>query len=1002
MGKITETRKLYKETLKELTKTEENWISFLDSSSWNFKYDFADQILIYAQRPEATACADIETWNNKVKRWINKNANGIFIFDNNENSQYPFKLVFDVSDTHNYKGTPYKLWSVEEKYEMDIIESLDATFGVESENLDLSTSITLNAYNMVTDNIQDYMSSIKKYIKGTKFEEYSDRDIYNIFVPCVWGSVSYMMMTRCGINAREKIDIKEFSYIKEFNNDNLITILGQAVSDIAELGLREIAKTIKNLQIEEKNKNRTFVKNQNMDYANYKEKNEGGIDYGENNIHESGRLQYTKSSNGEGETSRWQIRKNEATLSKNTEESRIYDIIDEQGISRTPITGTRTSDENDKTNSGENGNTRGNERKIEDSRPNEMDRTNEQLQDDSRGTDNGRIDLQLGEWNTEIDNNVLIFNDDYTIISIINNAPKVISNKDKIVEFFKNNLENDNKTKEFLVEIFGKEYNEFVINDDRVGYKLYNNGIYLWKGNYLNRTEKCFLKWDDFVEYCISYAQINEINDVFEIPTENEQKQNIADVENTPAFFVSQEIIDNDLQRGSGFENGKFRIYQQFLKGETNIKNADFLKNEYGIGGHTVEIGELFQNHDSKGITFEEFKTNRKYLLKWTQVAKRIGELITSDRYLSEQEKDEYNDWLDANGIFHNPKEDIINDEDYKLAERLHSFIKDYDYYSYLDNSPTENTEQDNIDLIRADIDDEMNIKNYIDFLKTTIEESEQDDEMLPEAKELLEELEKRLPYYEFNDGDIVYIGIDEYEIRSINDNIVELADTKFPLFTKEMPRKEFDKKIKENPANDKLRTGKRLLDLEKEEKYIIDKNEDIEIEQKDVSSKIEENDENTEKVLKANIKPKRRNRIEYFDLHPEIPLDERNNYHIDNNNLGIGTPKQKFRRNVEAIKILKQCNEENRYATQEEQQMLAKYVGWGGLADAFDPQNDGWSEEYKELKSLLTEKEYSEARQSTLTAFYTPPVVISSIYKALEKMGLEKGNILEPSCRSW
>ena len=811
-----------------------------------------------------------------------------------------------------------------------------------------------------------------------------------------------MMMTRCGINAREKIDIKEFSYIKEFNNDNLITILGQAVSDIAELGLREIAKTIKNLQIEEKNKNRTFVKNQNMDYANDKEKIEGGIDYGENNIHESGRLQYTKSSDGEGETSRWQIRKNEATLSENTEESRIYDTIDEQRISQTPITDTRTSDENDKTNSGENGNTRGNERRIENARPNEMDRTNEQLQDDSRGTDNVRIDLQLGEWNTEIDNNVLMFNDDYTIISIINNAPKVISNKDKIVEFFKNNLENDNKTKEFLVEIFGKEYNEFVINDDRVGYKLYNNGIYLWKGNYLTRTEKCFLKWDNFIEYCISYAQMNEINDVFEIPSENEQKQNIADVENTPAFFVSQEIIDNDLQRGSGFENGKFRIYQQFLKGETNIKNADFLKNEYGIGGHTVEIGGLFQNHDSKGLTFEESKTNRKYLLKWTQVAKRISELISADRYLSEQEKDEYNDWLDTNGIFHNPKEDIINDEDYKLAERLHSFIKDYDYYSYLDNSPTENTEQDNIDLIRADIDDEMNIKNYIDFLKTTIEESEQDYEILPEAKELLEELEKRLPYYEFNNGDIVYIGIDEYEIRSINDNIVELADTKFPLFTKEMPRKEFDKKIKENPANDKLRTGKRLLDLEKEEKSIIDKNEDIEIEQKDVSSKIEENDENIEKVLKANIKQKRRNRIEYFDLHPEIPLDERNNYHIDNNNLGVGTPKQKFRRNVDAIKILKQCDEENRYATKEEQEILAEYVGWGGLADAFDPQNDGWSEEYKELKSLLTEKEYSEARQSTLTAFYTPPVVISSIYKALEKMGLEKGNILEPSCRSW
>ena len=252
-----------KETLNELTKTEENWLSFLDSSSWNFKYDFADQILIYAQRPEATACDDIETWNNKVKRWINKNANGIFIFDNNENSKYPFKLVFDVSDTHNYKGTPYKLWSVEEKYETDIIESLNATFGAESEKLELSKSITLNAYNMVNDNIQDYISSIKKYTKGTQFEQYIDDELYSLFVPCVWASVSYMMMTRCGINARKKIDIKEFEYIKYFNNENLITILGQAVSDIAEMGLREIAKTIKNLQIEEKNKNRTFVKIQN-------------------------------------------------------------------------------------------------------------------------------------------------------------------------------------------------------------------------------------------------------------------------------------------------------------------------------------------------------------------------------------------------------------------------------------------------------------------------------------------------------------------------------------------------------------------------------------------------------------------------------------------------------------------------------------------------------------------------------------------------------------------
>lgn len=500
------------------------------------------------------------------------------------------------------------------------------------------------------------------------------------------------------------------------------------------------------------------------------------------------------------------------------------------------------------------------------------------------------------------------------------------------------------------------------------------------------------MQWNNFVEYCISYAQTNKINDVFEIPTENEQKQNIADVQNTPAFFVPQEVIDNDLQGGSGFQDGKFRIYQQFLKGETNIKNADFLKSEYGVGGHSIEIGNLYQNHDSKGIAFEESKTNKKYLLKWTQVAKRISELISTDRYLSEQEKDEYNDWLDANGIHHNPKEDALNDEDYELADKIHSFIKDYDLYSYLDNSPTGNTEQDNIELIRADIEDEINIKNYIDFFKTTIEEFESDDEMLPEAKELLNELEKRLPYYEFKVGNIVYIGIDEYEITSISDTIVKLADTKFPLFIKEMSRKEFDKKIKENPANDKLRTGKRLLDIEKENI----KNDSEEVKQENIPIK-----DNEEKTLKANIKQKRRNRIEYFDLHPEIPLDERNNYHIEDIDLGVGTKKQKFQKNIEAIKILKKCDEENRFATKEEQKILAEYVGWGGLAEVFDSQNNDWTEEYNELKKLLTEKEYTEARQSTLTAFYTPPIVISSIYKALEQMGLERGNILEPSCRS-
>ena len=332
MGKIKETRKLYKDTINQVTKSEENWIAFLDSASWNFKYKFTDQILIFAQRPDATACAEMENeWNKKCHRWVNKDANGIFVLSKDENSPYPFRLVFDVSDTHNAKGTEYKLWSVKPEYEQEIIETLDSTFGAETEENSLAKCIVVNAYNMVADNIQDYMTSIQQYKKGTLLENVADDEMFNILVPTVWASVSYMMMKRCGIDAQKEINIQEFSFIKNFDSDKIITILGTATSEIAEMGLREIAKTVINLQNEERNQNRTFVKNQKQEYSNNKEIDKGGIENErENRVHESGRLQHTKSSDGERENTKWQIRKNEVALSNESQTRRIFDIIDGQ------------------------------------------------------------------------------------------------------------------------------------------------------------------------------------------------------------------------------------------------------------------------------------------------------------------------------------------------------------------------------------------------------------------------------------------------------------------------------------------------------------------------------------------------------------------------------------------------------------------------------------------------------------------------------------------------
>ena len=889
MGQIADTRRLYKEKINSITKTEENWCSFLDSCSWHFKYNFVDKILIYAQRPDATACAEMEKeWNRKCHRWVNKDAKGIFVLSKDENSPYPFRLVFDVSDTHNSRGTEYKLWNVKPEYEEKVIETLETTFGGQTESNELAENIISSAYNMVTDNIQDYLSSIHKNKGGTILENLSDDEIKNITILTVWASVAYMIMTRCGINAREKINGREFTFIKEFNNDKIITTLGTAISDIAEMGLREIAKTVINLQNEEKNLNHTFVKDNKQEYSNNKEIDEGGIENGENRIQESWRISNTKSRNGERKNTKWQIRKNEIRIPKEKQESRLFDIIDGQKLEQRIDTDPGERNEDGQGNNRKISNTRWDNRRIESTRPVEVGRTNAELQVDSGRTSNKGTNLHLEENNRNVwnDKNDKPKFDDYeTIDQILSNAPNILKNQETLETYLKFNT--DAERQKYIANILGNAYTEYIINEtQRVGYKSYDNGLYLWKGDYLNRTEECFRNWNEITEYFVA-KNLNKENEniVNELQTENEQIQNITEVENTSVFSFSQE------------ENNT-------LENDTEI--------------------------------------------------------------LDEKQK--------------------IN-EDYKIAERLNDYMMNYDIIAYHNNFSLDNTRKQNIELLQADISENSNIQEYIDFLKASYEDLDYDDEISIEAKEIITELEKKLPYYEFHSGDIVYIGTEEFEIRLVDNNRVVLGDTSFPLFTKEMPRKEFDKKIKENPANDRLRTG--IKEKNDKPQEVIEENKKI---------------ENTEEkdTLQPQIKRKRRNKIEYFDLHPEIPIAERSNFKIVDKDLGVGGKREKYQNNIEAIKVLKLCEKENRYATKEEQEILSKYVGWGGIPEVFDSRIDNWRIEYEELKELLTEKEYAEARKSTLTAFYTPPIVIKSMYKALENMGLQRGNILEPSCRCW
>ena len=361
------------------------------------------------------------------------------------------------------------------------------------------------------------------------------------------------------------------------------------------------------------------------------------------------------------------------------------------------------------------------------------------------------------------------------------------------------------------------------------------------------------------------------------------------------------------------------RIYEQFEKSLSAKENADFLKNEYGWGGsYPVIIGAgIDESHDGKGITITKGigKEKPHITLSWSQVEKRIGELIRTDRYLNPKEKEHYPQWLESQ------EERRAKIEETKRNREI------------LSNAPPEQE----------------------------VEPTEKE----PEEAEQLQDVQ-----YEYHLGDKVYIGASEYEILSVDDERVMLYDYDVPLFNKEFSRTEFDRKVRENPMNE----------------HLIVKEEPAE----------ERNEKEPETVVPVWEQKKK---VKGFDLHPDVSMAERHTFNLRENEVETVGKKERFRRNIMAIQLLKKCQEENRFATPEEQIILSKYVGWGGLSEAFDENNSAWATEYLELSLVLTPEEYASARESTLTAFYTPPEVITAIYKAMEQMGFKEGNLLEPSC---
>ena len=920
---------LYGETLTQISKNPDDWMSFLECAAMNYKYPFNDQVLIYAQRPEAVACAKIEAWNKQVGRWVNRGAKGIALLSE-DNGYTNLRYVFDIADTNSKFGKSFRLWSVPKPYEVDIIESLENKYGELEDKSSLGLAIKSVSKILVEDNMQDYLEDLKFYRENSSLEPMTDEAVQLLFQNALENSIAFSMIKRCGLNPNDYFTNEDFTPILAFDSYETITRLGVATSEISEMGIREIYNTIKKLRINEINKIRTFDIDKDLSYdVSESRETVERRNNDEYNLHTQRGLRDTRPSDTrEQDSSGGQIRNDEAKVLEREQEISIHDSIDEQSTSRTLDEYSRSSNGESRTDSIRNESQREDNRTNETTRPYEMDRLNEQLEDISRGDSSERIDLRLNNYDPSQSKTHYVVVDE-KINQILSTTPHLRKSNKEIKDFIQN--EKDvTKRAEYLKGIFNKDYTGVIVDDQMYGYKTFDNGILFWKGNFLSRDTESFVSWEDLTYHYDAMILLNQLNDRIEpLPSVTDQlsfidensEKSVSDLEFT------QEFVDRYLTEQH--RDTKFSIYEQFSKSLSTENNINYLKNLYGISGATSTIkgAGIGVNTDYKGVRFNRgyFDASAKeQLFKWNYIEKRIKTLIHEDRYLNSKELEEYPKWLDE------------KDQEREFIEASNNL-----------------------------------------------------------AEKIIEEPTEEKYEYQYHLGDRVYIGADEYEILSIGISNVVLYDFRYPLFNREMSKEEFDRKVQENPVNDHLKV--KVSDIKDN---INEEPSNIEVNVKEeISLPIEEEPEVQEENIVPVFEKKKSNKIRSFDIHPEIPISDRNQFKITNDNLGEGSPREKFINNVEAIRVLKKCEEENRFATPQEQEILSKYVGWGGLPQAFDEKDSSWSNEYSILKNLLDEKEYSQARESTLTAFYTPPVVIRSMYKALENMGLKTGNILEPSC---
>lgn len=657
---------LYQETQRKVTAPAE-WQQFLTSACRNYRLSFDEQLLVYAQRPDATAVLEIERWNKRFGRWVNRGANGIAVFDGEHSGKQRLKYYFDVSDTHAGRfARPVPLWTVRPEYTPDIIEAMENSFGELEQKDDLGAALLSAAKNAVEDNIHDYLSELSYLTKGSFLEELDEYNVEVMYRRALQASIGYMLVARCGLDPSDYYEDDDFRDVLNFNTPETLNALGVAAGDISQMCLSEIARTTLALQRQPQKENRTFETTQENQYPVTEQKikqPERSIEYDRDHIQQTGQLQPAEPSAPAGAGSgSWEIRITSPEVPEGEPQDHLHQSADQRQAERPSGGGRADGTLPDRSDGGADGQNRGRDGGTESPRSDEVGAAHEQPSERSGGNDPRGADLQLTEESAGGEELPALL-DEKQIMAVIANKDDDLKYKKQQIELFFSVHTDQRERAEYLKSAYQDRYTEIIADGQRLGCKPQEDGLLMWEGSYLSRTKESVFSWDLVAGWTAQLIDKKEYfiqTDIRQLPTQESQQMSLFDFpsfgSSTPSegepqrsLFsrpaLSQQVIDEALCIGANDQNSRLIICAYFKKDKPLEDNARFLMEHYEENGAGFYLDSRKYSiwYNAEGIHVAEGETAQRTaatLIPWEQAAKRIRELLDLGRYMPQSELD--------------------------------------------------------------------------------------------------------------------------------------------------------------------------------------------------------------------------------------------------------------------------------------------------------------------------------------------------------------------------